>query len=236
MPQIELHGRRIDYSVRRSKRAKRVLVKLRRDKGLEVVFPARGQYPDPDEVLRSIEDWVLRALDKQDRAPHARVKREYKHGEILPFRGKPHRLRLEHWENETRFSVERVGDSLEMRCHKDSAVDHKRIAVVNWYRHQAKAYLPRRTRELADLHGFRYGQVRIKNQKTRWGSCSSKGNLNLNLRLMMTPDEAIDSVIIHELCHLRELNHSPAFWKLVAELSPGLSILEEVVQGQCAVA
>ena len=220
MPQIELQGRRIDYRVRRSKRAKRVLVKLRQDMDVEVVYPLRGKYLGPDQVLREMEDWLLRALDKQEKAPKAAVERKYKNGETLPFRGAPHRLRLTNWQDKTKIMVQRVGDTVEMRCHKDSAVEEKRFAVENWYRHQAKAYLPRRTRELAQQHGFRYGQLRIKNQKTRWGSCSAKGNINLNLRLMMAPDEAIDCVIIHELCHLRELNHSPAFWKLLAELNP----------------
>ena len=70
------------------------------------------------------------------------------------------------------------------------------------------------------MYGFKYEKVRIKNQKTRWGSCSAKRNINLNLRLMMAPDEAIDYVIIHELCHLLELNHNPAFWALVESCCP----------------
>ena len=95
-----------------------------------------------------------------------------------------------------------------------------RAVIENFYRDQAKAYLPQRVKELAESHGFVYRNVRIKNQKTRWGSCSAKHNLNFNMRLMMAPPDAIDSVIIHELCHLKVLNHSKAFWNLVERHCP----------------
>ena len=65
-----------------------------------------------------------------------------------------------------------------------------------------------------------YGRITIRNQKTRWGSCSSKGNLNFNCLLMLAPDEVVDYVVIHELCHLIEMNHSKAFWKQVEQMMP----------------
>jgi predicted metal-dependent hydrolase len=74
--------------------------------------------------------------------------------------------------------------------------------------------------ELAPQIGVRYDRIAIKGQSTRWGSCSSKRNLNFNWRLMMAPPGAVDYVIIHELCHLKELNHSPRFWALVAQHCP----------------
>lgn len=84
----------------------------------------------------------------------------------------------------------------------------------------AKAYLPGRLRELAAAHGFTVNQVRIKHNVSNWGSCSTKGNVNLNLNLMRLPQELQDYVMLHELCHLRYMNHGPEFHALLESLCP----------------
>lgn len=94
-------------------------------------------------------------------------------------------------------------------------------AQVEALRAQAKATLPPRLAELAQLHGFRYHRVAIKNSLTRWGSCSSLGNINLNLRLVTLPPELQDLVMLHELCHLKYLNHGPQFHALLESVCPG---------------
>lgn len=85
---------------------------------------------------------------------------------------------------------------------------------------KAKRYIPERVAYFADMTGVTYGRITIRNQKTRWGSCSSKGNLNFNCLLMLTPPEVIDYVVVHELCHRKEMNHSKAFWKEVEKVLP----------------
>ena len=85
---------------------------------------------------------------------------------------------------------------------------------------QALRELPPRIAAYAGQMGVTYGRVTIRNQKTRWGSCSSKGNLNFNCLLMLTPREVQDYVIVHELRHRKEMNHSPKFWAVVEEVLP----------------
>jgi predicted metal-dependent hydrolase len=75
--------------------------------------------------------------------------------------------------------------------------------------------------EEAPYLGVSYGDVRIRDQRTRWGSCSARGTLSFNWRLALTPFEVLDYVVVHELCHLREPNHSASFWNLVASRRPG---------------
>lgn len=85
---------------------------------------------------------------------------------------------------------------------------------------KAKTYIPERVKYYADLHGIDYGRITIRTQKTRWGSCSSKNNLNFNCLLMLTPPEVIDSVVVHELCHIGEMNHSERFYEKVLKIYP----------------
>lgn len=85
---------------------------------------------------------------------------------------------------------------------------------------RAKAYLPDRARFFADRLGVDFGRITIRCQRTRWGSCSAKKNLNFNCLLMLAPPEVIDAVVAHEVCHLREMNHSKRFYALVTELYP----------------
>lgn len=85
---------------------------------------------------------------------------------------------------------------------------------------QALRELPPRIAAYAGQMGVTYGRVTIRNQKTRWGSCSSKGNLNFNCLLMLTPREVQDYVLVHELSHRKEMNHSPKFWEVVEEVLP----------------
>lgn len=85
---------------------------------------------------------------------------------------------------------------------------------------QAAAVIPERVRFYAQKIGVTYGRITIRNQKTRWGSCSAKGNLNFNCLLMLTPPEVVDSVVVHELCHRKEMNHSPRFYAEVLRVMP----------------
>ena len=72
--------------------------------------------------------------------------------------------------------------------------------------------IPERVEYFAKVIGVTYGKITVRNQKTRWGSCSSKGNLNFNCLLMLAPPEVLDYVVVHELCHRKQMNHSKAFW------------------------
>ena len=98
----------------------------------------------------------------------------------------------------------------------------KRISRINYLKHkeEARTLISERLGYYSEIYGFKFNRVSIRNQRTRWGSCSTKGNLNFNYRILMLPQHLADYIIIHELCHLKELNHSPRFWNLVAQTIP----------------
>lgn len=106
-----------------------------------------------------------------------------------------------------------------------STQDTLRNMIVGALKHEAKLFLPVRLKTLADKFGFEYNDVRIKDVKTRWGSCSSHKNINLSFRLMLLPIHLIDYVLLHELCHTIELNHSDRFWRLMDKTTNGTAKL-----------
>ena len=119
-----------------------------------------------------------------------------------------------------RDKIERYMDRAKAR--RESLPDEPRLTMEEIHKlaDQALVIIPERVRYLAPLVGVTYGHITIRNQKSRWGSCSSKGNLNFNCLLMLCPPEVIDSVVVHELCHRKEMNHSPAFYAEVRRVYP----------------
>lgn len=136
--------------------------------------------------------------------------------------GKSHNLLVEQGEP----AVKTVGTSIIINTKDDqdfadpifqqSIRDH----VVKALRKEAKSYLPRRLKFLAEQHDFHYDKTRLTHSSSRWGSCSSNGTISLNIALMNLPFELLDYVLIHELCHTRQMNHSQAFWCEVAAINP----------------
>ena len=98
---------------------------------------------------------------------------------------------------------------------------------LNELTEKARTIIPQKVKTYAERIGTDYGHITIRHQRTRWGSCSSKGNLNFNCLLMLFPDEVIDSVVVHELCHRKHMNHSAAFYREVETVFPQYHVCQE---------
>lgn len=130
----------------------------------------------------------------------------------------PKRMRIE----EARRFVESKADWIEKHLAKRALQDVAKYTAkeIEQLREQARKLVTERVKFYAPIIGVSYGQIAIRTQHTRWGSCSSKGNLNFNCLLALVPPEVLDYVVVHELCHRKELNHSARFWNEVERILP----------------
>jgi predicted metal-dependent hydrolase len=191
-------------------RARRYLLALNPDGTARLVIPRRGSEAEALRFLERSEAWLLKRLAYwRSRSPEPWVE-----GTRFLFRGEETSLRVEKKESDLtlRFADQTVSVPHALPDYRDIVLAH--------LRRLAEREIPVRTRELALLHGVAIQRVTVRAQKTRWGSCSARGTISLNWRLIQAPPFVVDYLIVHELMHRREMNHSPRYWKLVAQAFP----------------
>jgi predicted metal-dependent hydrolase len=194
----------------RSKRKTLALI-VEPDGTLTVRAPSRMKEADIRRFIREKENWIRR---KQARAKEdAVVPHQYVEGETFWYLGEGIPLRIV--PNQEPALVMDKAFTL-----AKSAQSGAKSHFEAWYKKQARTVLTGRVEHFAQAQGFRARKIRITSARTRWGSCSSKESLNFTWRLVMAPLDVIDYVVVHELCHLKELNHSKAFWRQVEAILP----------------
>ncbi|MDI6698813.1 MAG: SprT family zinc-dependent metalloprotease [Candidatus Saccharicenans sp.] len=166
------------------------------------------------EVLKEHRRWITKKLAEVEERQKFHKPRKFEEGENFLYLGREYPLRLE--PGSRRFLA------FDGRCFimSSAARGGARELFLRLYRKLAKKYLSARLKRLAALNGFRFGKFRLSSARTRWGSCSAQGTISLTWRLIMAPPEIIDYVIVHELAHTKEKNHSRAFWNLVGHHIP----------------
>jgi predicted metal-dependent hydrolase len=213
---IECDGRQVPILYRRNALARRYRLFVDREGRARVTIPRRGSRREAQRFLEEHRDWLTGQLRRfQNRRAQSSGWRIG--GEIL-FRGVA--CRLEPAPEQAGECISLGGELIVTRCNSDGRECDLRVAVERHLRRLAGVELPRRVCELAGLHQCTVENVTVRNQRTRWGSCSRRGNISLNWRLIQVPPEVLDYIIVHELMHLREMNHSRRFWALVAKVCP----------------
>ena len=195
------------YTIRRSARAKRVRVRVDHRGALEVLLPQRAGRREAEAALTELRPWI----DRRIAEAHAARERLAAPPGTVPFLGAHLRLRPQ----AGRSRVERDGDEL-LTPPSDSAP-----ALEAWYRAQARREIAGRLDAATTALGRRPTALSIRNQRTRWGSCSAKGAMSFNWRLLLAPEPVLDYVVWHEACHLVVMDHSPRYWALVERHVPG---------------
>ena len=196
----------MDYTIRRSPRARRVRVSVDGSGEVEVVLPRRAPERAAEQAVRELEGWIERR-----RRTLARAAAEVARPEgTVPYLGRDLRLVPQ----PGRERVHRRGDEL-LVPKRDAGP-----ALERWYRRQARAEIGARLDAVTALRGTPYHGLTIRSQKTRWAACSTTGAMSFNWRLLLAPEEVLDYVIEHEVCHLERMDHSPRFWALLESRVP----------------
>jgi predicted metal-dependent hydrolase len=197
----------------RSARARNYRLTLRRDGTAVATIPARGSQRGAEQFVAQHADWLERARARQARRP--RAAEVWVIGTHVLWRGELTEIRVATTGERPQVCV--AADVFRV-CGLDGDL---RPTLEAHFARRAKIELPARTWELAALTGMEVKLVAVRNQRSRWGSCSANGTISLNWRLVQTPDFVRDYIIYHELMHLREMNHSDRFWARVEEVCPG---------------
>ena len=205
-------------SYKRNLKAKRLSIRIKNTGEVKVTIPSILSFSAAENFVLSKASWIVAKLEEIE----TQKKPIIQNG----FNTRYHSLRFIPCDN----------NNIKLKYNKPyidifypSAIDieHKstqaaaKKAIELAYRIEAKEFLPQRLDTLATLKGFKYNKLTIRSSVTRWGSCSSKNNISLSLHLMKLPDDLIDYIILHELCHTVQKNHGPKFWELLNRVTDG---------------
>jgi predicted metal-dependent hydrolase len=199
MPDSVAHD--IQFTIRRSTRARRVRVNVHAHTGVEVVLPARAPERAAAAAVSELRPWIERRLHEA-RAVRAAVAAR---AGTVPYLG----AALELVPQAGRVRVHRAGERLLVPAGDAGP------ALERFYRRAARLEIAPRLDRASALAGSRYSALDIRAQRTRWASCSASGRMSFNWRLLLAPERVLEYVVWHEVCHLQVLDHSPRFWALL---------------------
>jgi len=206
---ITLRGKEIQFSFRRSPRARNLRIQVGLDSGVEVISPTIVSESEIFNFIHSKQDWIISKVKHFEK--FADIK---KYPNEIFYLGQICKMKVI---NAPKNDIFFDGAVLQIGKKPKSSL---KGVLETWFRKEAKINITGMVTELSQEYELEVNRITIKEQKTRWGSCSKAGNLNFNFRLMMAPEEVIRYVIIHELSHLTHMNHSKKFWRLVSERCP----------------
>lgn len=210
----------MNYSVRSHPRARHVRLRVEPHGGLVVTVPSGFDRSRLPALIAERQGWIDRARQRLVRARPAAELAARKPARIeLPAAGESWSVHYRAADRQ-RLTLDERDNALWVQGPEPHLDQEVAALLRNWLKQRARSFLLPRVQGLARRHGFSHGRITVRNQKSRWGSCSATGNLSLNARLLFLSPEACDYVLLHELVHTRHLNHSPAFWARVAEVAP----------------
>lgn len=209
--EIEINGNSYKYEMRKYESARNIKIKINKEGIIKVSLPNYVSYLAARKIVANNQKWILKKIN------------DLQYQKKYYYLGNNIDLIKKEYSNNKNLKYTLKKDKLIILKNADDVISDNEL-FLKWLKLQAEEYIPKRVEKLAKLHNFEYSKLQLKNLNTRWGSCSMKKILSLNVKLMYFNRKVIDYVIIHELCHLKEMNHSAKFWKLVQNIIPEYEI------------
>ncbi|MCL2718501.1 MAG: M48 family metallopeptidase [Lachnospiraceae bacterium] len=234
---LTINGTQITYTLTKSRR-KSLAICIKPDSSIHIRAPFFVSQREIEGFIHDKYDWIIKTIDRisQRRKQHEsqrenQVERKFITGETLPFLGRDYTLIVtEVNKKRSKIQINELTkeiylafgctDCRSLDIYDNIPIKLKQAAIESWYRSQARELIHEKAAYFAQILNVSYHDIRIKDQKTLWGSCSSKGNLNFNWRIVFAPEEVLEYLVIHELCHLSFMNHSADFWQCVESIQP----------------
>jgi len=205
----------ININIVRTNRKKTIAVKVNQG-DVSVSVPKNASLSHIETVINNKSKWIQQKLLQQENYTPLKV-HEFRAGETFLYLG----------QERTLDCVTGIRSAIELDEQKITLYSHRPLKAVTiknrlnkWYRAQAQLYLSLRTRELAENIGLKPRRINTRTYRSRWGCCSSNREITYNWQIIMAPEHIIDYLIVHELCHMKEHNHSPRYWSHVAAVLP----------------
>jgi predicted metal-dependent hydrolase len=214
--QIRLQDSTVSYTIKQSYRIRAIRLEIRQETGLTVIVPRKYKPEQVEDILVQKSRWILRHLHGGKPLQMPLFKPAPGHGDSLPYLGKT--IKIAVTAEAGKHPAARLIDG-RLLIPLNSGANTTPI-LEKWFREQAKLVFRQKADTFKVIMGLSYNALLIRGQRTRWGSCSPTGNITLNWKLLMAPQEIVDYVIIHELAHRKYMNHSRKFWQFVERFCP----------------
>ena len=213
---ITIAGQQVPYRVRVSTRARRLRLTVSNGQ-VSVTLPKGVPRSEAEKMLQQHSAWLVSQLE---RAAKAKTPAKTLPADVILLRGEVKKVVIhEESERQTRLRVDEGADRLIIHAPVGTRKAGRSLAVP-WLKAKAREEITAAAQQWASRMGLSYRSISIRDQKTRWGSCSSRGTLSFNWRLVMAPPAILEYVVIHELAHLKQPNHSREFWQLTGQYYP----------------
>lgn len=212
--------KKIEFSLTLKKR-KTIGMTISRSEGLKVSAPKWVSKKEIKSIVLKKAEWILKKLSEFEQMPKLK---DLESGSELFFLGFSQKLEIIENIQIKKIKIVKIDDkilvSLPVGLDLNKDMPEIKKKLILWYKEQAKLIISQRIKKLSEEMQLIPSKITIRQQKTRWGSCSSKGSININWKLIMMPISVLDYVLVHELAHLKVLNHSKNFWQLVEAYLP----------------